>query len=156
MSGQLVEQRLRILQVAVSNPSVKGCARTKTGHFAWTGCPARHEPCVCVSPEKGRAPPMKQKIAGADSERIGRELAGLIGLSRDKLKQRWRALYDTEPPDKSSQDFLKAAIAYRLQERALGGLKPGTRRLLERSPRTSARANRSGANRCARRRRGRC
>jgi hypothetical protein len=75
---------------------------------------------------------MKQGSVGTGAERIATELAGLIGLSREKLKERWRSLYGTEPPEKSSQEFLKLAIAYRLQERALGGLKLGTRRLLAR------------------------
>jgi hypothetical protein len=75
---------------------------------------------------------MKRKIVGAGSERIAKELAGLVGLPREELKQRWRALYGGEPPEKSSREFLRAAIAYRLQERAFGGLRPETRRLLER------------------------
>jgi DUF2924 family protein len=78
---------------------------------------------------------MKQRVAGIGPERIAPELAGLIGLSRQKLRQRWRALYGGDPPEKSSQEFLKAGVAYRLQERAFGGLKPEIRRLLERAAR---------------------
>jgi hypothetical protein len=48
------------------------------------------------------------------------------------LRERWRTLYGTEPPRRISEDLLRRAIAYRLQERALGGLKPSTRRLLQR------------------------
>jgi hypothetical protein len=48
------------------------------------------------------------------------------------LKERWRTLYGTEPPPRISEDLLRRAIAYRLQERSLGGLKPSTRRLLRR------------------------
>jgi DUF2924 family protein len=76
---------------------------------------------------------MKQRVVGIRPERIARELAGLIGLSRQKLQERWRDLYGGDPPDKSSQEFLKAGIAYWLQERAFGGLKPEIRRLLERA-----------------------
>ena len=46
------------------------------------------------------------------------------------LKERWRALYGTEPPRRISRDLLMRALAYRIQEQALGGLKPSTRRLL--------------------------
>ena len=46
------------------------------------------------------------------------------------LKERWRALYGTEPPRRISRDLLVRALAYRIQEQALGGLKPSTRRLL--------------------------
>ena len=46
------------------------------------------------------------------------------------LKQRWRALYGSEPPPHISRELLIRALAYRIQEKALGGLKPSTRRLL--------------------------
>ena len=39
-------------------------------------------------------------------------------------------LYGTEPPPRISRDLLTRAVAYRIQEKALGGLKPSTRRLL--------------------------
>jgi len=77
-----------------------------------------------------------------DPDRLGRELTTLSALSVEHLKNRWRSLYGTEPPRAISRELLTRAIAYRLQERAFGGLKPSTRRLLERiaeggsSPRT--------------------
>jgi len=64
---------------------------------------------------------------------LAEQLAALTSLSRDKLKERWRSLYGNEPPRNSSQEFLRGAIGYRLQERAFGGLKPAIRRLLERA-----------------------
>ena len=39
-------------------------------------------------------------------------------------------LYGTEPPPRISRDLLTRAVAYRIQEEALGGLRPSTRRLL--------------------------
>ncbi len=39
-------------------------------------------------------------------------------------------LYGTEPPRRISRDLLVRALVYRIQEQALGGLKPSTRRLL--------------------------
>lgn len=65
-------------------------------------------------------------------EEISREIAGLLQLGRLDLKQRWRALYGTEPPRKISRALLLRAVAYRIQEQAFGGMKPSTRRLLER------------------------
>jgi len=67
-----------------------------------------------------------------DPDRLGRELTTLSALSVEHLKNRWRSLYGTEPPRAISRELLTRAIAYRLQERAFGGLKPSTRRLLER------------------------
>jgi len=48
------------------------------------------------------------------------------------LRQRWKTLYGTEKPPRASHDLLTRAVAYRLQERVLGGLSASTRRLLER------------------------
>ena len=60
------------------------------------------------------------------------EIAALLARGPEQRKQRWRVLYGTEPPTRISEDLLRRAIAFRLQERALGGLKPSTRRLLRR------------------------
>lgn len=61
------------------------------------------------------------------------ELAELRRLDSTALKQRWRVLYRTEAPVHIGQALLLQAVAYRLQERVLGGLRPSTRRLLERT-----------------------
>jgi len=65
-------------------------------------------------------------------QQVRREIENLIGASRKRLKETWRSLYRTEAPERMSEDHLKRAIAYRLQERAFGGLSPATRRLLDR------------------------
>ena len=76
---------------------------------------------------------MKSATANLGSEtQIGHEIRNLIGASRRRLKETWRSLYGTDAPERMSEDHLKRAIAYRLQERAFGGLSPATRRLLER------------------------
>ena len=57
------------------------------------------------------------------------ELAELRGFDLAALKQKcWRALYRTETPAHIAQALLLQAVAYRLQERALGGLKPSFER----------------------------
>jgi hypothetical protein len=73
---------------------------------------------------------MKSRFSSSNSETLASEIAALAGGSRTDLTSRWRALYETEPPRRISRELLKRAIAYRLQELALGGLKPATRRLL--------------------------
>jgi len=57
-------------------------------------------------------------------------LASLSGFDRQELLKKWRNLYGTEPPVRISQQLLMQTLAYRLQEQALGGLKPSTRRFL--------------------------
>jgi len=46
------------------------------------------------------------------------------------LKTSWHTLYGTKLPPRISRDLLIRALAYRIQEQALGGLKPATRRML--------------------------
>ncbi len=75
---------------------------------------------------------MKHSRSDTEPAELSGELASLPALGPERLKERWRALYGTEPPPRISEDLLRRAIAYGLQERALGGLKPSTRRLLQR------------------------
>ena len=53
---------------------------------------------------------------------ISRELASLRSLPIKQLKQLWRSLYGSEPPRRISRELLIRAVAYRIQEQALGGL----------------------------------
>ena len=76
---------------------------------------------------------MNQRIFGGETAKISKEIATLIDLRASELKDRWRSVYGTEPPPRSSRKLLISAIAYRLQERTFGGLKRSVRRLLERS-----------------------
>jgi hypothetical protein len=75
---------------------------------------------------------MKHTRLDADQVGPSEELANISVVGSERLKERWRILYGTEPPPRISEDLLRRAIAYRLQERAFGGLKPSTRRLLQR------------------------
>jgi hypothetical protein len=75
---------------------------------------------------------MKPQIARTHSNQLAAELALLAKSPTATLKQRWRTLYGTNPPSRIGRGLLMRAVAYRLQERALGGLKPATRRLLAR------------------------
>jgi Protein of unknown function (DUF2924) len=60
------------------------------------------------------------------------EIVSLSKLGIDELRERWKAMYGKTPSREIGRSFLTRAIAYRLQERAYGGLKPSTRRLLAR------------------------
>lgn len=65
-------------------------------------------------------------------DRLAGELASLSSLDTSALKERWKALYGVEPPSHVSRNLLIRAVAYRLQENALGGVKPQTLRFLAR------------------------
>src|SRR5262252_8750099 len=57
-------------------------------------------------------------------------LARLPALELGELRQQWRALYKTEPSPRLSRELLLRAVAYRMQELALGGLRPERQRQL--------------------------
>lgn len=71
---------------------------------------------------------MKRRLP--EPESLIRELAVIAHMDREALLRTWQKLYRTTPPAKMSRQLLRRAIAYRLQEQALGGLRPSTRRLL--------------------------
>lgn len=64
---------------------------------------------------------------------LAADLAALHELSLDELKGRWLDLYGSTCPPRMSREFLFRAIAYRIQEQALGGLDRSTRRRLDRA-----------------------
>jgi hypothetical protein len=72
---------------------------------------------------------MKHKVSSTTAA-LAHEIAALGQAIPPDLKERWRLVYRTEPPRRISRDLLIRALAYRIQERALGGLRPSTRRLL--------------------------
>jgi hypothetical protein len=63
-------------------------------------------------------------------EGVEAELERLPTLGSQQLDVRWRELYGSERPRRIYGELLISILAYRLQEKALGGLKPATRRLL--------------------------
>lgn len=63
-------------------------------------------------------------------EEVEREILALDTLDTKTLQARWRVLYRKDPPPKFRARLLRLGIAYRLQERAFGGLLPRTVRLL--------------------------
>lgn len=75
---------------------------------------------------------MSRWLSEHERERLAGEIVRLQSLDVVELQARWRTLYGTEAPPRFSCDLLMRAVAYRLQERRLGGIKLGTRRLFER------------------------
>jgi hypothetical protein len=73
---------------------------------------------------------MKSKISLGDRTSLASEIAALAEATTADLKSRWRVLYGVEAPPRISRDLLTRALAYRMQEAVIGGLKPSTRRLL--------------------------
>ena len=73
------------------------------------------------------------KRRNANRESLADDLARLSNLDRSELAKKWRELYRTEPPARMGSGFLVSALAYRVQEQALGGLKPATQRYLARA-----------------------
>ena len=65
-----------------------------------------------------------------DYDKLRQALRDLEPSSRGVLVAQWRRLYRTEPPRYASINFMRQAIGYVLQERALGGLPTSTRREL--------------------------
>jgi hypothetical protein len=74
---------------------------------------------------------MSRSLSEPERERLAAEIATLQSLNVEQLKAGWRTLYQNEAPSRFSRDLLRRAVAYRIQERALGGVKPATRRLFQ-------------------------
>jgi Protein of unknown function (DUF2924) len=69
----------------------------------------------------------------AKSDLNAAEIARVESLGIDELRQEWRRLHQTPPPNRLSRDILLRGITYKLQERAFGGLSKATLRKLRAS-----------------------
>jgi hypothetical protein len=74
----------------------------------------------------------KWPTLGGDLEELAREITRLPALDVPALRQSWAALFGDDPSPNLGRALLIRAIAYRLQEKALAGLKPSTQRVLDR------------------------
>jgi hypothetical protein len=75
---------------------------------------------------------MEKRSKDRDPQKLVAQLDQLSQLTPEELLEQWQTLFGADPPAKLRSSLLVQAIAYRLQDRALGGLKPATLRLLER------------------------
>ena len=66
-------------------------------------------------------------MTGAD---LAAALAALERASRARLAELWAGYFGSKPPPRTSRALLLRAVAYQLQEGALGGLSPATCRRL--------------------------
>jgi DUF2924 family protein len=85
---------------------------------------------VCVHPEKERERHATLVNRSRGQERVGGDRRSEVAQPRATESALARAVRSRAPPRVSGELLIKA-LAHRLQEKALGGLKPATRRLLE-------------------------
>ncbi len=78
------------------------------------------------------------------SAAIEREIDALAVLTRAELVERWRAHHRTEPPKGISRRLLIRGIAYEMQAKRYGGLKPATDRRLQMIANGTANGDRGG------------
>jgi len=64
------------------------------------------------------------------AEDLGTALAQLERASRHHLAELWVEYFEAGPPPRTSRSLMIRAVAYKMQERELGGLSAATRRLL--------------------------
>jgi Protein of unknown function (DUF2924) len=83
-----------------------------------------------MTSKKPRNRTIQRRLGG--EEALAREIAELSDLDAQALRQQWVTLLGGDPPLTLGRSTLIHAIAYRLQERVLGGLKPSTLRILNR------------------------
>ena len=77
---------------------------------------------------------MKKSLRTTRSaQSVEQQLDQLKQLKVEELRKKWQALFDSAPPPRMRSSLMVQAIARRLQEKALGGLKPSTQRLLQRA-----------------------
>ena len=95
-------------------------------------------------------------------DELEQEVESLRRTSREQLKARWHDLYKAAPPAAFTPDLLARGLAWRVQEKALGGHSHYARRLLggsgegaSRQRRTSTCVSLRPGNRLVRRWRGR-
>src|SRR5215469_4283909 len=73
----------------------------------------------------------KNSKTTAATTNLEKALTELPNLRPEELRKRWQALFGRTPPPRLRSSLMVQAIARRMQEKALGGLKPATQRLLQ-------------------------
>lgn len=74
-----------------------------------------------------RAVSAKRTATSAD---LAAKLTALAEMDYDALRHEWRRLYRHHPPKRVSRDLLMLVVAWKLQERAYGGLSAAMKRRL--------------------------
>jgi hypothetical protein len=60
-----------------------------------------------------------RKVSDKEREKLSAEIAGLESLDLNQLRVQWKLLYEIEAPPHLSRDWLRRAVAYRIQENVL-------------------------------------
>ena len=74
----------------------------------------------------------------ADLDALNAQLAAIAEMDAPALRAEWRRLYRSHPPKLLRRDLLQLGVAWKLQERVLGGLSAATKRQLDELARTMA------------------
>ncbi len=62
-----------------------------------------------------------RNLSNKEREKLSAELVRLESLDLTQLRAQWKLLYEIEAPPHLSRDWLRRAVAYRIQENLLGG-----------------------------------
>jgi hypothetical protein len=77
-----------------------------------------------------RLPARRRQASRSEVEAMEQEVEQIAELDRAVLVERFVALCGFRPPPRFSRKLMELAVAYKVQEQVLGGLKPATRRFL--------------------------
>lgn len=91
---------------------------------------------------------------GASDDAVAARLQALEQMDYATLRSEWRRLYRANPPKRVARDLLMLGVAWKIQERAYGGLSAATRRRLADLAKTMDRDGDVTRNRVARLRQG--
>lgn len=68
--------------------------------------------------------PSSRRLRALDARaELPARIAALGTMDRDDLVAEWRRLFRADPPDRIRRELLELAVAWKFQEKALGGLK---------------------------------
>jgi hypothetical protein len=70
-------------------------------------------------------------VVGGDPKGLQQEISDLLTLDIDGLRDKWAQLFGFNPSPLLSRLFMIRSIAYRLQEKVFGRLKPSVQRVLD-------------------------
>jgi DUF2924 family protein len=78
----------------------------------------------------------------AEPTNLQKQLEQLKQLKPEELRKQWQTLFGSNPPPRIRSSLMVQAIARRLQEKALGGIKPSTQRGERLTPSHAVKGNR--------------
>lgn len=119
----------RCLMTCAENRSTAGATRLTKAVRLKT---RRRTIAVAKTKEKPTRREAGQKAHGGTERTVDQQLAERPHLDRESLQRWWETLFGHPAPVRVRRDLLRRVIAYRIQEKAYGGLKPATVRHLRR------------------------